>query len=355
MRTPPVPDDRPDAEIRRRSPPRDRPTPLLRALASAATANAFGVIVLGSIVRVSESGMGCISWPLCNGHIGPIDSFHPLLEQVHRYAVSLLVVLVVATLVLALREAGRFVSRAALVAALLLLVQALLGAITVWTHNAPVTVALHMCFAELLLGTLVAVLVGVWRGARGSEGVFAASRSLLDAAPGTAPARAAPGKHPGMLAVWAVLAMLAVFASGTAVADGGASGACRSWPVCRPDGHPAHLVAIQYVHRGMVLLLSVLLVALVLRAWRSWRGLLARGLAAGVAVLLAAQVAAGAVDAVMGAPEVAQDVHLGLASALWSCLVALVVLAWSASRPALSPPTLIEPLPASRRGRTPAP
>lgn len=302
---------------------------VLRAAATAATVDAFGVIVLGSTVRVTESGMGCRSWPLCNGRIGPIPSFHPLLEQVHRYAVSLLVVLVVATLVLAWRWAGRFVTRAALAAACLLVVQALLGAITVWTHNAPVTVGLHMWFAELLLGTLVTVLVGAWRGAPLTNSTLPAARSTPYTRERTREAGPARESRPGALAVWTLLAMLAVFASGSAVTDGGASGACRGWPACGLDGHPAHLVAIQYVHRGTVLMLSVLLVALVLRAWRSWHGVWDRGLAAGIAVLLAAQVAAGAVVAVLGAPGVSQDVHLGLASALWSCTVALVALAWA--------------------------
>ena len=48
--------------------------------------------------------------------------------------------------------------------------------------------------------------------------------------------------------------------------------------------------------------------------------------------LLAAQVAVGAIDAVLGAPAVLADVHLALASALWAVVVGVVTTS------ALAPP-----------------
>jgi heme A synthase len=38
--------------------------------------------------------MGCKGWPLCSGQIGPIDQFHPLLEQSHRYLASIVTILI---------------------------------------------------------------------------------------------------------------------------------------------------------------------------------------------------------------------------------------------------------------------
>jgi heme A synthase len=40
-----------------------------------------------------------------------------------------------------------------------LIAQAVLGAITVWTHNAPVTVGLHLALGMILLGLVVAATV----------------------------------------------------------------------------------------------------------------------------------------------------------------------------------------------------
>lgn len=59
--------------------------PLRRAVALVTLVATAGLILLGSTVRMTESGMGCRSWPLCNGAIGPVGGFHSLLEQSHRY------------------------------------------------------------------------------------------------------------------------------------------------------------------------------------------------------------------------------------------------------------------------------
>ncbi len=305
---------------------------VLGSTTAAATVITFAVIVLGSDVRVTESGMGCRSWPLCNGRVGPIDRLHPLLEQVHRYAVSLLVVVTAVVVVLACRWAARPVARAALAAGGLLGVQALLGAVTVWAHNAPVTVALHLMFAELFLGTFTTVLVGSLSVPFSPKGAVLAGKYVPQQA-GRVDGVGAPERppRPGALGALTLVATLGVFASGSAVTQAGASGSCRAWPACGLDGNPTWLVATQYLHRGAVLVFSALLVALVWRAWRLWRDVRwARGLGVAVVALLAGQVAAGAVVAVLGAPSTGQDVHLALASVLWSCIVALVSVAYFA-------------------------
>src|ERR1019366_6351046 len=46
---------------------------------------AYALIIFGSQVRVSDSGMGCPDWPLCKGNVGPIYEFHALMEQTHPY------------------------------------------------------------------------------------------------------------------------------------------------------------------------------------------------------------------------------------------------------------------------------
>lgn len=300
----------------------------LRALSVTAAVIAYGVIVLGSVVRVTDSGMGCSSWPLCNGRFGPIGRFHPLLEQTHRYAVAVLVVLVAAVLLAAWVKPryAPVVRWPAALAAVLVVVQAVLGAITVWAHNAPWTVSAHLIMGMLLLGALVATAVAAWHAAP-VRPVVAGAGSAPDPPPGPGPL--GRGSGVGRLAKVTIAATLVVVASGTVVADGGASDACPSWPLCGSGGHPVHLVVFQLVHRGIVALASVLLVALAVHAWRTWAEVpWARGLAVALVILLVAQVAAGAFDAVLKAPEAAQDVHLALGAALWSCVVALVASAW---------------------------
>src|SRR3970282_1048081 len=86
------------------------------------------------IVRVTESGLGCPDWPLCEGRGGPVQQKEPMIETSPRWVAGFGAVLVLLAAVWAWR---RYRSRAdvlvpALAAVLLVPVQALLGAIVVW-------------------------------------------------------------------------------------------------------------------------------------------------------------------------------------------------------------------------------
>lgn len=261
--------------------------------------------------------MGCPGWPLCDGQIGPIDRFHALLEQVHRYLASGVTIAVVIVALLAWRSlAGRRVLMPAFASVGLVAVQIALGAITVVTHNSPPTVALHLVGALALLAatTLTAVAVGTPTGADGQDGEGASGRR----------------RRLNLLGSSALAVTFVLLVSGSLVVDGGASAACPSWPWCSPTPRVASaLVVIQLVHRSMAAVAALLLGALALRriARRhdERRGV---GFAWALAVLLPAQIAAGATSALLRAPPAAQDVHLGIAAAIWVCVVALVATGW---------------------------
>ncbi len=291
----------------------------LPALAVATGVVTYFLVILGSTVRVTESGMGCPGWPLCYGQLGPVDNFHSLLEQSHRYLVTVVTLLVVLTALAAWRFARHrpSVLWPALAALAIIAIQIALGAITVITHNAPVTVALHLLTAMILLGV-------VW---------ITAVTSLL-------PHREAQGHR---LTAWGPVTVVLTFVvmiSGSLVVDGGATYSCPSWPACTSSqGVPGPLLLIQGGHRLMVLLATVAIAFLVMHAARRWRSLPgARPLADLIAVLLLAQIAVGGLVATLQAPEALQDLHLALGSAVWSAVVALAALGWQAA--ADSPPPL---------------
>jgi len=268
----------------------------------------YCLVVLGSTVRVTESGMGCPGWPLCNGRIGPVGGFHALVEQSHRYLAACVTIGVVVTVLLAWRAgASRRVLVPALSAAALVGAQVVLGAVTVVTHNAPPTVALHLVGALLLLAAVTVTAVASF-----------APPDAIDV--GWRPTQ------PDLLAWSALVATLVLLVSGSIVVDGGASAACPSWPWCSPHaGIASGLVVVQLAHRAMAVVATALLVACagrtLARRRRARRGV---ALAWALAVLLPAQLAAGATSALLGAPPGAEDVHLGLAAAIWGCAVALV-------------------------------
>src|SRR5438270_10315420 len=138
-------------------------------LAWIAALGAYLLIILGAVVRISGSGMGCGDhWPLCNGHLfPPLDDIRTVIEWSHRLVASVVSILVVALVALNWRRAWP--------ALVLLIIQVLLGAVTVKTGLTPVMVILHLATAMLLLAALIVAA----RGFPGSPGLRQGSGILL--------------------------------------------------------------------------------------------------------------------------------------------------------------------------------
>src|SRR2546422_4160831 len=173
-------------------------------LAWAAAACTYLLIILGAIVRITGSGMGCGDhWPLCNGRLlPPLDDLGTLIEWNHRLAAALVSILVVALAGSAwwLRRDARSATPdvangpiayrprlpataphrpgvGADVALAVLLVQVGLGAVTVKLALPPWTVILHLGTAMLLLAALIVAARGSRPAPRsGAGGVALALR-----------------------------------------------------------------------------------------------------------------------------------------------------------------------------------
>src|SRR5438034_10080225 len=132
-------------------------------LAWTAATFTYLLIILGAIVRITGSGLGCGEhWPLCNGKLLPPLDLPTMIEYGHRLAAAAVSGLVTALAAYAwwLRQGAgsgeRFApDRTAYVALGLLVVQVLLGAVTVKLSLPPWTVVLHLGTAMLLLATLI--------------------------------------------------------------------------------------------------------------------------------------------------------------------------------------------------------
>src|SRR5688500_4698245 len=129
-------------------------------LAWSAAVCTYLLIVLGAIVRITGSGMGCGDhWPLCNGHLfPPLNDIGTVIEWSHRLVAALVSALVAALAVYDWwlhRPSAHPPIRPSYVALALLVVQLLLGAITVKLELLPWSVVLHLGTAMLLLATLL--------------------------------------------------------------------------------------------------------------------------------------------------------------------------------------------------------
>ena len=72
-----------------------------RAVSAATAVVTYALVVLGGVVRVSGSGLGCPDWPLCHGRLLPPLNVHAIIEYSHRTTASLTSLLVVLTALLA--------------------------------------------------------------------------------------------------------------------------------------------------------------------------------------------------------------------------------------------------------------
>jgi len=140
----------------------------IRRLAIAGVLLCFTVVVLGAYVRLTVAGLGCPDWPGCYGHLAPsgADAAHwagrpyesgkAWHEMIHRYAALLLALTILGIAALAIGSRRERIVRVPFALALLaiVLVQALLGMLTVTWQLKPLIVTLHLLFGMTTLALL---------------------------------------------------------------------------------------------------------------------------------------------------------------------------------------------------------
>jgi cytochrome c oxidase assembly protein subunit 15 len=116
-----------------------------------------GIVVTGGLVRLTGSGLGCPTWPECTeGSIAPTveqaEGFHKYIEFGNRTLTVVLLVVALASVVLVWRRAPRRAMKTAAVAVLVgVLLQAVLGGVTVLRGLDPVTVSAHFLVSMALV------------------------------------------------------------------------------------------------------------------------------------------------------------------------------------------------------------
>ena len=272
---------------------------LLSRLAWSAAAATYVLIVLGGIVRITGSGLGCgDEWPICHGRLIPSFTDIPtLIEWSHR-----LVAAIVSTLVAALaasiwwrrrRGVGSgewpVPGRTGYVALGLLIVQVLLGAVTVKLQLPPWTIILHFGTAMLLFATLIATAVRL--------------------TPGT------PDLRPGSAHLPATGAAVLVFGTilmGALTANLGAATACVGFPLCNGQWIVTgnYLQYVQWAHRLLAYTTYAYLLA--------WAGATRRRSALIVLGLATLQIVIAAAMVTHGLPPLLQAAHVSLGAIVWA-------------------------------------
>ena len=136
----------------------------MRPLAWATLISNIGLVVTGGAVRLTGSGLGCPTWPRCTDKSfrphGELD-LHQAIEFGNRMLTFVLVAIAVATFVVAWRTGRRDLRSMALVVALGIPAQAVIGGITVLTDLNPWVVSFHLLCSLAIIGVAVRLLLSV--------------------------------------------------------------------------------------------------------------------------------------------------------------------------------------------------
>ena len=203
----------------------------------------YGVVVLGAYVRLTAAGLGCPDWPGCYGHLTPaaaqtadtaaafpdrpLEPGKAWREMIHRYAVGTLSVVIILVTALAIGARRQAVVSVPLALALFttLVMQALLGMLTVTWRLNPLIVTLHLLFGMTTLALLWWLLLSLPRGAwRASVLHYAHTGS------GGPPTKLALARRFALLGLIALIIQIAL---GGWTSSNYAALACPDFPTCQ--------------------------------------------------------------------------------------------------------------------------
>ena len=289
----------------------------------------FALIVLGGVVRVSDSGLGCgpgdsgfHGWPLCNGDVVPGASIHTFIEYAHRTVASTVGLLALSLLVLARRRhrENRGLVRATTGVFALVVAEGLLGGATVEENLDEELVAAHLGLAMIIL----MLLLYIWRASR-PEVIGAAVPETSN------------GYRRFAIGVQ-VLVLLTIVAGGYMagtqkygrpdyqIGDGAHHACGREFPTCNDGFLPfgaSRLVDIHLTHRVFMYLTTIAVIALVVMTLRRRLGL--ERIAYALAGVLVVQLLVGALNVWLEEYEVLILAHLTLGALLWAAAAMLTL------------------------------
>src|ERR671914_1737558 len=139
-------------------------------LALASVVALYVIVITGSLVRLTGSGLGCESWPGCEeGNFFPASDVHGAIEFGNRAVGIVPIGLAVLTWLGARRTVGLpgWTTRLAAAVALGTLAQAPLGLVTITSGLHPLLVMSHFLLALVVLGGAVVLAVEAWALASG--------------------------------------------------------------------------------------------------------------------------------------------------------------------------------------------
>jgi heme a synthase len=269
------------------------------------------LVAIGGLVRATQSGLGCgDDWPHCNGRLAPaLETRAEIIEFSHRFVAMIVGFMVLGLAILAWRHYRNNprILRSTLGALVLVIFQALLGALVVIQELKAETVVVHLVGSMSVLALLIYIIgtVGADQGRFRVEADAALSRQ----------------------AVVVALSVLALLMVGSYVS---------SWPD-RPPAWPLidgrlipdlsnSVFLVHFIHRVLAVAVAVLLFVFCLRVIRQKESHPLGARFANAALgLFVIEILVGAANVWTDLNSVIVTTHLLLGGLIWSSLIAVAV------------------------------
>lgn len=302
------------------------PLRLVERLALLLTALTYALLVLGNLVRSTNSGLSYLTWPLYRGRVIPDREFHVLMEFSHRALAGTVALLlgVLAVAILRSREARPRLNGLLAASVALISMQIALGALTVWKLLAPVVVIGHLATGQLFFVSVLLIYLTCLR-----EG-------------GAWPTPQSP-EPPGLARLFKFCSA-AVFGQillGGLVSAHRAGLAVATFPTANGDWFPPLVgpVGLQMIHRDGAYLLAALLCYAGVQARRSPQRKV-RSSSVALAGMIALQLVLGALNVLWRIPVWVTALHLATATGILAMCVsnAFRLSSVPAARPAAAAP-----------------
>jgi cytochrome c oxidase assembly protein subunit 15 len=276
-----------------------------RRLAIATAVSLYVIVITGSLVRLTGSGLGCEGWPGCEeGAFFPEEDYHAFIEFGNRVFGIFPITLSILTAWFA-RRRPRWLFWTAVGVAVLTVAEAPIGLATIRFELPAWMVIIHFLLALLALGGAVVVALEAVREERG--GALVSFPKEL--------------RWAGVALVVAALALVVTGTFSTAAGphSGDADVVERLW----------HLDDAVYLHVRVTAVFGALYLFVLglLAARRSLAPRLVR-LALALLGVLVVQMIVGELQWRLELPWGIVAVHVALAAGVWSLTVALVYLLW---------------------------
>ena len=289
-----------------------KPLKLLRGLLISSSVLVYVLITLGGIVRVTDSGLACPDWPLCNGKFLPPPDLSIYIEYSHRLTATVVSMMILTTTVVTwlLYRNLQSIKKLLLASLVLLALQIVLGAITVVKELPPHIVTAHLGIAELIFASVILALV--WTTIPLKIGTRTEGRTFIN------------------LVVSGSIVIYFVILSGSYIVGNGSGPSCPSWPLCDNGIIPSTASGLVHMsHRIIVGFGSIFMGYLcfyILTKKDLPRIVRITGLHLGI--LFAIQILIGAANPWSQFSPIFKALHLSLATALWGVVIVLLGLLW---------------------------